>query len=106
MPPRKEPCCLWIFSAEDSSEKMLLKERVLMPVGVLCVLLPLLLAAESNQGVKCNLPVHRITLPHNNVAALLHRFNVRAKHRLHLIFPIASDQRNLANLLVGVHNIQ
>lgn len=39
MPPRKEPCCLWILSAEESSEKMLLKERVLMPVDVLRVFL-------------------------------------------------------------------
>ena len=39
MPPKKEPCCLWIFRAEESSEKMLLKDRVLMPVDVLRVFL-------------------------------------------------------------------
>ena len=48
MPPRKEPCCLWILSADDSSEKMLLNERVLMPVGVLRVLLHKILAGAGN----------------------------------------------------------
>lgn len=104
MPPRKELCCLWIFRAEESSEKMLLKDRVLMPVGVLRVLLDYV-SLSSKRIEFVHLPVHWIALPDHDMPTLLHSLDMRAEHRLHLVGSVARDQSDLANLLVGIDDV-
>ncbi len=66
-------------SASVSSDRMLAKLRVLIPVGVVRVLLPVSLVSRTPHDFG-PLPVHGIALPHHHVTAGLHSLNVAAQH--------------------------
>lgn len=52
------------------------------------------------------LPVHRIALPHDDVAAALDGFDVAAQHRLDLVGSVARDQRDLADVLARIDDVE
>ena len=53
-----------------------------------------------------DLPVHWIALPNHNMSTVLYSLNMSAEHRLNLLCTVAGDQRDLADFLVWVDNVQ
>ena len=84
---------------------MLLKERVLMPVDVLRVFLLKLVPTLQSKEEKV-LPVHGVALPDNLVSAALDGFNVSTQHRLDLVGAVTCDQRDLADILIRVDDVE